>query len=128
MPAIMKFFIFFLSAFLLSCGFSAAQTAPKQKAPPKPSAKVEAVAKTLTVPQKVHLLALLNQGDDISLMAIPGIGEVRAAAIKKARPFGDVTEVLGVTGIGEGTFAGMVDYAKAGFKKPEKKAAPKPAP
>ncbi|WP_395737518.1 ComEA family DNA-binding protein [Prosthecobacter sp.] len=124
----MKFFVCLLSVLVLSCGIGAAQGTTKSKAPPKPSAKVEAVAKTMTADQKAQLLNLLNQGDDAALMAIPGIGEVRAAAIKKARPYSGVTDVLGVSGIGEGTFAGMVEYARAGFKKPEKKAAAKPAP
>jgi hypothetical protein len=50
------------------------------------------------------------------------VGETRAAAIKKARPFKDVTEVAKVDGVGEGTFAEMVAYAKAGFPKSEAKA------
>lgn len=124
----MKFFICLFSVLVLSCGLCAAQAGSKSKAPSKPSAKVEAVAKTLTDAQKAQLLNLLNEGDDAALMAIPGVGEVRAAAIKKARPFAGVTDVLSVSGIGDGTFAGMVEYTRAGFKKPEKKAAPKSAP
>lgn len=124
----MKSFISLLTILFLSLTLSAADTAPKQKSPAKPSAKVEAAAKTLTDSQKTQLLALLNEGDDAALMAIPGVGAVRAAAIKKARPLADVAAVVGVNGIGEGIFAGMVGYAKAGFTKPEKKAAkPKPA-
>ncbi|WP_395750637.1 ComEA family DNA-binding protein [Prosthecobacter sp.] len=124
----MKFFISLLVVLVLSCGLSVAQTAPKSKAPAKPSAKVEAVAKTMTDAQKAQLLNLLNEGDDAALMDVPGIGEVRAAAIKKARPFAGVTDVLSVSGIGEGTFAGMVEYTKAGFKKPAKKSSAKAAP
>ena len=55
-------------------------------------------------------------------MAIPGIGEVRAKGIQKARPLADVTNVVSVDGIGEGIFAQMVAYAQAGFPQPEKKA------
>ena len=56
-------------------------------------------------------------------MTIPNVGATRAAAIKKARPFADVTNVMKVEGIGDATFAEMVAHAKAGFPQPEKKAA-----
>lgn len=116
------------------CGLNlfAADAAPKKKAAKpkadaaqeaKPSAKTEALAKTLTPTQKAALLKLLNEGDDKALLAIPGVGETRATAIKKGRPFADVTDVLKVEGIGEGTFAEMVAHAKAGFPaEGEKKA------
>jgi len=116
-------------AFALNC--QAADTAPKKKKSPakKPAAeatkapsKLEAIAKTLTPSQNTKLLALLNEGEEAALVAIPGVGETRAAAIKKARPFKDVTEVAKVDGVGEGTFAEMVAYAKAGFPKSEAKA------
>ncbi|OYW77844.1 MAG: hypothetical protein B7Z37_02185 [Verrucomicrobia bacterium 12-59-8] len=118
----MKSFITFLTILVLSFSLSAADTATKKKSPEKPSATVEALANTLTVPQRAQLLALLNEGDLVALMAIPGIGEVRAKAIQKVRPLADVSQVVNADGIGEGTFAQMVDYAKAGFQPPEKKA------
>ncbi len=120
----MKSFIAFLAVLVLSLSLSAADTTPQKKSPPKPSAKVEAVAKTLTDQQRTQLLSLLNEGDEAALMAIPGIGEVRAKAIQKVRPLADVTHVVDADGVGEGIFAQMVTYAKAGFTKPEKKAAP----
>lgn len=118
----MKSFLAFLAVLALSFSLSAAETASPKKSPEKPSAKVEAVAKTLVTQQRAQLLTLLNQGDLAALMAIPGIGEVRAKAIQKARPLADVTNVVSVDGIGEGIFAQMVAYAKAGFPQPEKKA------
>ncbi len=118
----MKSFLASLAVLALSFSISAAETAPLKKSPEKPSAKVEAVAKTLVTQQRAQLLTLLNQGDLAALMAIPGIGEVRAKAIQKARPLADVTNVVSVDGIGEGIFAQMVAYAKAGFPQPEKKA------
>ncbi len=120
-----------LAAFGLNLG--AAETTKKKTAPKakpaatetaKPSAKVEAVAKTLTPTQKTKLLTLLNDGDEKELQSMPGIGATRAAAIKKARPFADVTDVIAVEGVGEGTFAEMVAHAKAGFPGAEKKGAP----
>lgn len=116
-------------AFALNC--QAADTAPKKKKAPakKPAAeapkvpgKIEAIAKTLTPAQSTKLLSLLNDGEEAALVAIPGVAATRAAAIKKARPFKDVTEVAKVDGVGEGTFAEMVAYAKAGFPKSEPKA------
>lgn len=118
----MKSFLTCLAVLALSFSLSAADTSAQKKSPEKPSAKVEAVAKTLVIQQRAQLLTLLNQGDLAALMAIPGIGEVRAKAIQKARPLADVTNVVGVDGIGEGIFAQMVAYAKAGFPQPEKKA------
>ncbi|MDZ4402087.1 hypothetical protein [Prosthecobacter sp.] len=135
----MKTFVYLLSILAFSLSLSAAETAPKKKSPAKPkapateeakpSAKVEAVAKTLTPSQRTKLLDLLNEGDDKALMTIPNVGETRAAAIKKARPFADVTNVMKVEGIGEATFAEMVAHAKAGFPQPEKaEAKEEPAP
>ncbi len=121
----MKSFFAFLAVLAFSFTLSAADTTPNKKTSGKPSAKVEAVAKTLTDTQRAQLLALLNDGDDAALMAIPGIGEVRAKAIQKVRPLSDVINVVSADGIGEGTFAQMVAYAKAGFTKPEKKATAK---
>ena len=121
----MKSFFAILAILAFSLALSAADTTPNKKTPEKPSAKVEAVAKTLTDPQRAQLLALLNDGDEAALMAIPGIGEVRAKAIQKVRPLTDVDNVVSADGIGEGIFAQMVAYAKAGFTKPEKKASAK---
>ncbi|MCF7786969.1 MAG: helix-hairpin-helix domain-containing protein [Prosthecobacter sp.] len=117
----MKGLIAFLAVLALSFSLAAAQTAPQKKSPPKPSAMVEAVAKTMTLTQTSQLRSLLNEGDLAALMAIPGIGEVRAKAIQKIRPLANVTQVVNAEGIGEGTFAQMVAYAKAGFPQPQKK-------
>jgi DNA uptake protein ComE-like DNA-binding protein len=118
----MKRFTALLATLALSFSLAAAQTAPQKKSPPKPSATVEAVAKTLTLSEASMLLSLLNEGDLAALMAIPGIGEVRAKAIQKIRPLANVTQVVDAEGVGEGMFAQMAAYAKAGFPQPEKKA------
>jgi DNA uptake protein ComE-like DNA-binding protein len=128
----MKKLVTFLSILALGFSLSAAETAPKKedaakpKAPAgeaaKPSAKAEALAATLTAEQRSKLLDIFNKGDDAALTALPGVGEVRAKAIVAVRPIADVTGVLAAKGIGEGIFAQMVSYAKAGFTKPEKKA------
>jgi len=130
----MKTLASILTILALGLSLTAAETAPKKKSTTKPkapaaeaaqpSAKVEAVAKTLTASQKTKLLTLLNDGDEAALMTIPNVGKTRAAAIKKARPFADVTNVTKVEGIGEATFAEMVAHAKAGFPQSEKKDEP----
>lgn len=98
--------------------------AAEKKAAPaeeKPSAKSDAEAKTLTAAQKTKLMKVINEGDDKALMAIPGIGETRAAAVKKARPVKDVLDLLKIDGIGEGTFSEIIAYAKAGMPDAAKK-------
>ncbi|WP_395741645.1 ComEA family DNA-binding protein [Prosthecobacter sp.] len=118
----MKSLIAFLALLALGLSLSAAEPAPKNKEAKKPSAKVEALAKTLTAEERARLLSLLNQGDTAALMALPGIGEVRAKAIQNVRPFTDVTDVTRADGVGEGLLAQMIAYAKAGFVQPQKKA------
>lgn len=129
----MKTLITLLTLSMLCLGLGAAETTKKKSTTKskdpvaetaKPSAKVAAIAKTLTPTQNTKLLDLLNEGDDRALQSIPGVGKTRAAAIKKARPFADVTDVVGVEGVGEVTLAEMVKHAKAGFPQPEKKAEP----
>ena len=83
--------------------------------------RIQAIAQMLTATQRMKLLDLLNKGRDDSLRSLPGVGETRLEAIKKARPFNDITEVTRVPGVGEGTFIDLVKHAKAGFpKKPAK--------
>lgn len=129
----MKTLTVLLTLFVLGFSLNAAEAPAKKKSTAKPkapaaevakpSAKIEAIAKTLTASQRTKLLTLLNEGDDKALNNLPGIGETRAAAIKKARPFADVTDMVKVDGVGDTTFAEVVTYAKAGFTQPEKKEA-----
>lgn len=116
----MKTIVHLLVAALWGLTLLAADTAPKE-----PSAQVEALAKTLTPSQRSSLLALLNRGNETMLLEISGIGTTRAAAIQRARPFDDVTDVVKVEGIGPATFAEMVAHARAGFPPNAKKPAPK---
>lgn len=95
----------------------------KPAAESKPSAKSESEAKSLTAAQKTKLLKVINEGDDKSLIALPGVGETRAAAIKKARPVAEVIDLLKIDGIGEGTFSEIVAYAKSGMTEAPKKEA-----
>lgn len=116
----------------------AAETPAKKKSSAKakaeatsdaPSGKAQAAAKSLTPSQRTKLLDLLNQGDDKALQSLPGIGETRAAAIKKARPIKDPVDLVKVEGIGDETLSDIVAHAKAGFPGADKEApAKKKAP
>lgn len=87
----------------------------KPPADDKPSAKATAAAASLTASQKTKLLGVLNDGDEKALTSLPRIGEAKAAAIKKARPFKEPVDLLKVEGIGDETFVEIVAHAKAGF-------------
>lgn len=96
--------------------------------------RAEKAAAKLTPTQAARLLDLVNTGDAKALQAMPEIGEVRAKAIQKARPFPTVAALAEVDGIGEVTFDGIIAWTKKGMKTeatataPETKTtAPKPA-
>jgi DNA uptake protein ComE-like DNA-binding protein len=94
--------------------------------------------KKLTPTQTKKLLDLLNDGKPADLQQMPGIGEAKAEAVKKARPFKSADQLIMVDGVGEATFDGIVKWTKDGMasadasskekeapKKGEKKAEPK---
>ncbi|MGC4015175.1 MAG: helix-hairpin-helix domain-containing protein [Luteolibacter sp.] len=105
----------------------AAAEKKKEEAKPGESAADKALlahaaksSATLTEPQKAKLLDIANSGDDKALQDIPGVGEVKAANIKKARPLKSVDDLILVDGIGEKTFDGIVKWAAGDFKATEK--------
>ena len=53
------------------------------------------------------------------MQTIPGVGEIRAAALNKARPFKTADQLIMVDGIGEVTFDGIVKWVKDGMPKDE---------
>lgn len=93
--------------------------------------------KKLTPTQTKKLLDLLNDGKPADLQQMPGIGEAKAEAVKKARPFKSADQLIMVEGVGEATFDGIVKWTKDGMasadaakekeapKKEEKKPEPK---
>lgn len=103
-------------------GSSKKKSSESAKLPEKEPTKAEMAAKSLTTAQRTKLLKLVNEGDDKALQAIPGIGETRAAAIKKARPIKEVADLMKVEGIGEETYNDIIKYAKSGAPEEEKKA------
>ncbi len=58
-------------------------------------------------------LKILNKGTAEELGQVKGIGPVKAANIKKARPFKNVEQLANVTGFGEKTFKDVIQAAKA---------------
>lgn len=98
---------------------SSSATPSKKQSPPASKSETsdgaEKVLAELTAAQSKKLLDLLNTGDDAALQALPGVGEVRSAAIKKARPFKTVADAAAVDGVGEGVLKEWVKHAKAGF-------------
>jgi DNA uptake protein ComE-like DNA-binding protein len=93
----------------------------KSKGPQAPSAADKALAESLSAAQKTKLMGLLNTGDDKELGTLPGVGLVRATAIKTARPLKEPTDLLNVTGIGPATYKNIINYAKADFVAPPPK-------
>ncbi len=63
-------------------------------------------------------LVNINTADAETLMGLPGIGEVKAAAIIAYReehgPFQYPEELLNVSGIGEGILEDLLDYVTTG--------------
>lgn len=125
----MKHLLTFLLCLTLTSGMANGQTAspPQEKATEQsetkkskkikePSAKSRALAESLSPLQNSRLLSILNRGDDNELSSLPGIGAGRAKAIKESRPYQVPIDLLRVAGIGDSTFAAIVDYAKADFK------------
>ena len=78
-------------------------------------AEAEKIAKELTPTQKTKLMEIINKGDEAALIALPGIGATRAAAIQKARPIAQPADLVDLEGIGLSTLSGFVAHAKAGF-------------
>lgn len=108
-----------------------AKPKPKPKSTPKPKTAAKASAKHLTPASDAFMkkattmvkgmpsaarskfLKLLNKGTADELGKIKGIGPVKAANIKKARPFKKVEELANVTGFGEKSFKTVINSAKA---------------
>jgi DNA uptake protein ComE-like DNA-binding protein len=123
---------------------AAPEKAPKTEKPAtkpaKPTAEPDAADKALldhadkelkklTPAQTASLLKLSNDGSPADLQTIPGVGETKAAAIKKARPIKTASALIMVDGIGEATFDGIVKWVKDGMPKdaaPAAKPAAKP--
>ena len=78
----------------------------------KADAEAKELVSDLTSTQKKKLLSLLNDGDLAALTAITGVGEVRAKAILKGRPFDSIEDLREVEGVGNKVFGDVVAYGK----------------
>ena len=84
----------------------------KAKGPP---IDLQPLVDSLSAAQKTKLMSLVNEGDDKALATLPGIGPVRATAIKASRPFAAPLDILKVPGIGDTTLQAILNHAKADF-------------
>jgi DNA uptake protein ComE-like DNA-binding protein len=121
---------------------AAAETKPaasgkKKETPPAevndPDKELVAAAKkeadALTPTQQAKLMEMLNKADAKTLEAVEGIGEVRAKAIIKKRPFAKAEDAARVDGVGIETFKNLCASVKPAAKteKPAAKETEKPA-
>jgi len=70
------------------------------------------VLNQLTTAQKSALTKQLNGGTKKELMSLPGIGDIIADNIIKARPLESAAHLITIDGIGEKTFADIVKSRK----------------
>jgi DNA uptake protein ComE-like DNA-binding protein len=98
-----------------SQGKASAKPAGDAATKEQPAAKkaAEKASATLTTTQKSKMLALINKGTPDELVAIHGIGQSRATALAKARPFTSVDQLAGVKGIGVSVFTDLITHAKS---------------
>lgn len=111
-----------LSALCLVFGLSTLSIAAppkKEESSKQPSEEAVKIAKALTPTQGKKLMAIINEGDEEALTALPNIGPKLAAAIKKARPVKEAVDLVLIDGIGEATLSGLVKHAKDGFPSKE---------
>lgn len=116
----MKHILPLVIALSLSSWISAApaKKGGEEKGPGKEAIEI---AKKLTPTQEKKLLAIVNEGDEAALTALPGIGPKTAAAIKKHRPVKAAADLVLIDGIGDATLETLVKHAKDGFPSKEKK-------
>lgn len=89
-----------------------APSSSSDEAAAKPRNAAERLAYSLSSEQHGRLLALLNGGTSKELLKIHGVGKTRAEAIQAARPFETVADLAKVNGVGEITFASVIEHGK----------------
>ncbi len=81
-------------------------------------------ARKLKPAQRDSLLELVNTGPATALEAIPGMDSARIKALRKARPFAEISDLMGVSGLDPASFAAIIEWTKNGMPSPT--AAPAP--
>jgi DNA uptake protein ComE-like DNA-binding protein len=81
-------------------------------------------ARKLKPAQSASLLELINTGPATALEAVPGMDGARIKALRKARPFAEVSDLMAVSGLDPASFAAIIEWAKNGMPAPT--AAPAP--
>ncbi len=112
----------------LLIGISGAAFAQKQEAPKPAAAKADAKAAPAAEAKKEPLD--LNTASEKDLVALPKIGEAKAKAIIKARPFGGKDELVAKKILTQAEYDGIKDLiiAKQAKKEEPKKEAKKEEP
>jgi len=83
------------------------------RAKQRESAEFQAAAMGTTLPDPGDPLDL-KTAEEAKIRLLPGIGEVRAAAIVGARPLDSVDDLLEIDGIGPKTLEGIREYVRVG--------------
>ncbi len=81
-------------------------------------------ARKLKPAQSASLLELINTGPATALEAVPGMDGARIKALRKARPFAEVSDLMAVSGLDPASFAAIVEWAKNGMPSPTAPPAP----
>lgn len=81
-------------------------------------------ARKLKPAQSASLLELINTGPATALEAVPGMDSARIKALRKARPFAEVSDLMAVSGLDPASFAAIIEWTKNGMPSPT--AAPAP--
>ena len=81
-------------------------------------------ARKLKPAQSASLLELINTGPATALEAVPGMDGARIKALRKARPFAEVSDLMAVSGLDPASFAAIIEWAKNGMPSPTAALAP----
>ncbi len=102
---------------------SSSPSAKKDKAAADKALKdAEKLIGKLSSSQKGKFTRVLNSGKKEDLAKLPGVGDVRAAAIIKGRPLKSSAHIIQINGVGMATLENIVNYyAKGQDKKADAK-------
>lgn len=102
-----------------------AKAAAPSAADKKLMADAKKTAAALTPAQNKKVLEMLNTGDEKTIEAVEGIGDVKAKAIVAKRPYAKVEDVVMVEGIGIETYKNILATVNPAVKEAKPKAGDK---